>query len=117
MTAGRILVVSHGAEISVELRRALEYQNHEVTVAGQGVEILVSIALGGYDLLILDAATDPANAFSLCRDIRAKSDLGIIFLSGDDCGQIRIDALNAGADDFLPPGFVVDELLARVRAL
>lgn len=53
----------------------------------------------------------------LCRRIRLKSDLGIIVLAGHDTTQGRIDAWNAGADDFLSSPFVYRELLARVRAL
>ena len=114
MRTGRVLVASNSGEVRRKLRSALEIEGHEVAEAEE--EVLTSIASSGHDLLLLQAGSE-SNSFSLCRAVRAISDLGIIFLSSEDNGQIRIDALNAGADDFLPPGFAVPELLARVRAI
>jgi two-component system KDP operon response regulator KdpE len=117
MKTGRILVASLGAEEQRELRTMLEYEGHQVTDADAAADVLRCIASGGYDLLILETGPAPAAAFSLCSAVRSKSNLGIIVLSSEDSGQTRIDALNTGADDFLPPGFVRAELLARVRAI
>ena len=100
-----------------ELRTVLEFEGHQVTEADAPPAILRGAPAGQYDVLILDEALEAGGAFALCRAVRSKSDLGIIMLSCDDSGQVRIDALNAGADDFLPPGFVLAELLARVRAI
>ena len=117
MNTGRILVASSGAEAQRELRSVLEFEGHQVAAAASTAEILHCMESGRYDLLILAADLEPSDSLSLCSAARSQSDLGIIFLSSADSGQVRIDALNAGADDFLPPGFVLAEMLARVRAI
>jgi two-component system KDP operon response regulator KdpE len=121
MNKGRILVASSGVEMRRELRTGLEFEGHlvaEVETARQTIEATSS---GLHDVLLLDSALDEAGAgagpYELCRAIRPKSDLGIILLSRDPGGQGRIDALNAGADDYVPDRFVFAELLARVRAI
>jgi two-component system KDP operon response regulator KdpE len=68
-------------------------------------------------VLILDSAIPGDGAAETCRAIRRKSELGIIVLSRDDERQYRIDALNAGADDYIPARFAMAELQARVRAV
>ena len=117
MKTGRILVASNSPENCRELRASLEFEGHQVAQIVEEDAALRTMGFGRHDLLILEAGLQTVDAFSLCRTVRAKSDLGIIFLSKEDSSQARIDALNAGADDFLPPGFAVSELLARVRAI
>jgi two-component system KDP operon response regulator KdpE len=117
MNTGRVLLGACDAGKRKELRTVLEFEGHQVTEADAPPAILRGAPAGQYDVLILDEALEAGGAFALCRAVRSKSDLGIIMLSRDDSGQVRIDALNAGADDFLPPGFVLAELLARVRAI
>lgn len=70
-----------------------------------------------HDVLILDSRIEKTCEYELCRAIRPKSDLGIILLIRNDDRQTRIDALEAGADDYLVTPFLHEELLARVRAL
>src|SRR3984885_908846 len=117
MKTGRVLVASSGVETRTQLRAALEFEGHlvaEVETAAQAIEETSS---GLHDVLLLDSVLDGVGPYELCRAIRPKSDLGIILLSRDDSGQGRIDALNAGADDYVPDRFAVTELLARVRAI
>jgi two-component system KDP operon response regulator KdpE len=117
MKTGRILVAIPGAEIRRELRIALEFEGYVVVEAQTAGDTVEEASSGANDVLILDAALDPLGPYELCRAIRPKSNLGIILLTGDDSGQGRIDALNAGADDYVPDRFVLAELLARVRAI
>jgi len=117
MNTGRVLLGACDAGKRKELRTVLEFEGHQVTETDAPPAILRGAPAGRYDVLILDQGLEPGGAFALCRAVRSKSDLGIIMLSCADSGQVRIDALNAGADDFLPPGFVLAELLARVRAI
>jgi two-component system KDP operon response regulator KdpE len=117
MKTGRVLVASSGIEMRTELRTALELEGHLVAEVETAAQAIDETSSGLHDVLILDAALDPQSPYELCRAIRPKSDLGIILLSRDDSGQGRIDALNAGADDYVPDQFVVAELLARVRAI
>jgi two-component system KDP operon response regulator KdpE len=117
MKTGRILVASSGVDLRGELRTALEFEGHSVSEAETASQTFEETSSGLYDVLILDSALDGVGPYELCRAIRPKSDLGIILLSRDDSGQGRIDALNAGADDYVPDQFVLAELLARVRAI
>ena len=70
-----------------------------------------------HDLLIVDSGIESVSGYELCRAIRPVSDLGIILLIPDNDRQTRIDALEAGADDYIVAPFLPEELLARVRAL
>jgi two-component system KDP operon response regulator KdpE len=117
MKTGRILVASSGAEIRMELRLVLEREGHLVLDADSPHQTLEEACSGRHDVLVLDTALDGVHQYELCRAIRPKSDLGIILLSRDNSGQSRIDALNSGADDFVPDQFIFPELLARVRAI
>jgi two-component system, OmpR family, KDP operon response regulator KdpE len=117
MKTGRILVASSGAEMRSKLRAALELEGHLVVEAETASQTIEQTGSGLHDVLILDSALEQVGRYDLCRAIRPKSDLGIILLIRDDSGQGRIDALNAGADDYVPDRFVLPELLARVRAI
>src|SRR5580704_13613162 len=117
MKMGGVLVASGGIEMRRELRAAFEFEGHVVVEAETASQTIEGISSGLHDVLILDSALDGAAPYELCRAIRPKSNLGIILLSQDDSGQGRIDALNAGADDYVADGFVLAELLARVRAI
>lgn len=117
MNTGRILVASGKADQRGELRMALEMEGHQVAETGSVDETTLGTCSGLHDVLIADSGMDGIGLCELCRTIRPKSDLGIIVLAEDDTRQGRIDALNAGADDFIPVPFVVAELLARVRAI
>lgn len=117
MKTGRILVASGGVEMRRELRTALEFEGHLVAEAETASQTIEETSSGLHDVLLLDSALDGAGPYELCRAIRPKSDLGIILLSQDQSGQGHIDALNAGADDYVPDCFVFAELLARVRAI
>jgi two-component system KDP operon response regulator KdpE len=114
MNTGRIVVASSRADKRSELRTALGIEGHRVAETASLEETTRRISSGSYDLLIADSRMD---GVTLCRAIRPKSDLGIIVLAGEDTGQGRIDALNAGADDYIPVPFAWAEFLARVRAI
>lgn len=117
MQTGRILVASNGEQARKELRAALELEGHEVVEAETAEQTIKRSMQGRLDAVILDAALDQAEPYGVCRAVRRSSEVGIILICSDDSGQSRIDALNSGADDLLPGGFVWAELLARVRAL
>ena len=114
---GRIIVASSSAQWRKELRLALEFEGHQVAEAETADQTLGGTCSGLHDVLILNSGLDGIEPYELCRSIRLKSDLGIIVLAGHDTKQGRIDALNAGADDYVPSPFVLRELLARVRAV
>src|ERR1700689_1460273 len=117
MKTGRVLVASSGVETRTQLRAALEFEGHLVAEGETAAQAIEETSSGLHDVLLLDSVLDGVGPYELCRAIRPKSDLGIILLSRDHSGQGRIDALNAGADDYVPDRFVFAELLARVRAI
>jgi DNA-binding response OmpR family regulator len=115
--AGRMIVASRSARERKELRMALEFDGHQVAEAETVDQTLQEICSGLHHVLILDSGLEGIEPYEFCRRIRLKADLGIIVLAGDDTKQRRIDALNAGADDYLPSPFVLREMVARVRAV
>jgi two-component system, OmpR family, KDP operon response regulator KdpE len=114
---GRIVVAGSAPWQRAQLRMALEFEGHRVLEAETADQILQESSSGLNHVLILSPGFDGMDQYELCRAIRRNSDLGIIVVPGDDSRQGRIDALNAGADDYLSSPFVLQELLARVRAV
>jgi two-component system KDP operon response regulator KdpE len=116
--AGRILVAGSGARQRRDVRIALEFEGHEVAETETADRTLEETYSGLYQVLIVNSGCQGVEPHELCRAIRMKSDLGIIVLGGHgDTRQGRIDALNAGADDYVSAPFGLPELLARVRAV
>jgi two-component system KDP operon response regulator KdpE len=113
---GRILIASIASEKRLELRSALEFDGHEVMEADTADRTIQQACSEMHDVLIADSFMDGIAAYGLCRAIRPKSNLGIIVLGGQSATS-AIDALNAGADDFVSTPFVMAELLSRVRAI
>jgi two-component system, OmpR family, KDP operon response regulator KdpE len=113
---GRIIVASGAEKKRRDFRIALEYEGHAVTEAADAPQAIEEIHSGSHDVLILDWNID-GDLYTVCRAIRPRSALGIIALVREGAEHCRIDALNAGADDYLPERFVFAELLARVRAI
>jgi two-component system KDP operon response regulator KdpE len=115
--AGRIIVAGSGAEERTELRIVLELEGHQVAEAETASRTLQESCGGRHHLLILASGFEGIEPHALCRRIRLKAALGIIIVAGNDTTQARIDAWNAGADDYLSSPFVYRELLALVRAV
>ena len=118
MRVGRVILAGKRSPQCADLRVALEFEGHQVVEADTADRTLEETRSGLYRVLIVSSGCDGIEPHELCRTIRMKSDLGIIVLGDhDDTSQGRIDALNAGADDYVPSPFVLRELLARVRAV
>jgi two-component system KDP operon response regulator KdpE len=117
MIKSRIIVAGSPNPRLTQLKAMLESDGHRVAATGNPRQTIHETTGGMHDVLILDSGMEGMCEYDLCRTIRPKSDLGIILLIRDNDGQSRIDALDAGADDYLATPFVPAELLARVRAL
>ncbi len=111
-----ILAVDDEPQITRVLRTALTAHGYDVRVAHDGESALEMMKDWRADLVISDLAMPNVDGVELCRRIRQTSEIPIIVLSVRDQEKIKIEALDAGADDYVTKPFSVDELMARVRA-
>jgi len=116
MTTARIMVVDDDPQIRRVLRTALVAQGYEVIDARNGDEALEKIRDEKVDLVILDMNMPGMGGLETCRTIRSTSDIPIIMLTVRDAESDKIEALDAGADDYVTKPFSSPELLARIRA-
>lgn len=113
---GSILVVDDEPQISRVLKTTLTSQGYTVRTASDGDEAVQVMKEWAPDLVITDLRMPNFGGLDLCRHIRTKSRIPIIVLSVKGEERIKVDALDAGADDYVTKPFSVNELLARVRA-
>jgi two-component system, OmpR family, KDP operon response regulator KdpE len=111
-----ILAVDDEPQITRVLRTALTAHGYDVRVAHDGESALEMMKDWRADLVVTDLAMPNVDGVELCRRIRQKSEIPIIVLSVRDQEKTKIEALDAGADDYVTKPFSVDELMARVRA-
>jgi two-component system KDP operon response regulator KdpE len=112
----KILLVDDEAQITRVLRTALSTQGHTLRVAANGVEGMELVHSWKPDLVITDLAMPQMDGVELCREIRAVSQVPIIVLSVRNQDHMKVEALDAGADDYVTKPFSIQELQARVRA-
>jgi two-component system response regulator MprA len=116
--AVRILVVDDDRAVRESLRRSLTFNGYSVSLAEDGVEALKSISEERPDAVILDVMMPRLDGLEVCRQLRSTGDdLPILVLTARDSVSERVAGLDAGADDYLPKPFALEELLARMRAL
>lgn len=114
----RILVVDDDRAVRESLRRSLAFNGYTVDLAEDGVEALEAIASERPDALVLDVMMPRLDGLEVCRQLRSTGDdLPILVLTARDSVSERVSGLDAGADDYLPKPFALEELLARLRAL
>ena len=111
-----ILVVDDEPQIARVLKTALSSQGYGVRTAGDGEEAMFEMRSWSPDLLITDLRMPKMDGLELCRRVRMQSRIPIIVLSVKGEETIKVEALDAGADDYITKPFSVNELLARVRA-
>src|SRR5215510_801834 len=116
MTSARILIVDDDPQIRRVLRTALVAQGYETIDARNGEEALEKLRDEKVDLLILDMNMPGMSGLETCRIIRSSSDVAIIMLTVRDAESDKVEALDAGADDYMTKPFGSPELLARIRA-
>ena len=112
----RILVVDDESQITRVLRTSLSSQGYDIRVANDGETALEIMKDWTPELAITDLSMPNMDGLELCRRIRAASQIPIIVLSVRGEERTKIQALDAGADDYVTKPFGIDELLARVRA-
>jgi two-component system KDP operon response regulator KdpE len=112
----RALVVDDEAAILRFLKPALEANGYEITSAGTAAEALKRIADDRPDVVILDLGLPDGDGKDVIRKVRQWSDVPIVVLSARDRDSEKIEALDAGADDYVNKPFSIGELMARLRA-
>jgi two-component system OmpR family response regulator len=112
-----ILIVDDDAEIRSLLRDYLERNGMRAEAVADGNGMRTALQRGRFDLVILDLMLPGEDGLTLCRDLRARSNLPVIMLTARGEETDRIVGLEMGADDYLPKPFNPRELLARIKAV
>jgi two-component system, OmpR family, KDP operon response regulator KdpE len=116
MSAGRILVVDDDPQIRRAMRATLTSRDYQVSDARTGEEGLEMLRAATYDLVLLDINMPGMGGVETCRLIRSSSEIAIIMLTVSNAEKDKVEALDAGADDYITKPFSMPELLARIRA-
>ncbi len=114
--AKKILVVDDEPQILRVLRMSLKAHRFDVRTAADGESAVDLFNDWSPDLIITDLSMPLMSGLELCREIRKTSQTPIIVLSVKGEERTKVEALDAGADDYITKPFGIDELLARVRA-
>jgi two-component system OmpR family response regulator len=115
--APHILIVDDHREIRDLVSRALTKEGFRVSTAADGKAMRKVLADGRIDLILLDLMLPGEDGLSLCRALRAESDIPIIMLTAKGDEVDRVIGLEMGADDYLPKPFGSRELIARIKAV
>ena len=113
-----VLIAEDDRAVRTALTRALELEGYRVTTAPDGAAALEMLERERPDVVVLDVMMPNIDGLNVCRRMRARGDLTpVLLLTARVEVSDRVSGLDAGADDYLPKPFAVDELLARLRAL
>lgn len=112
------MVVDDEQAVRDSLRRSLGFNGYEVSQASDGAEALELIRAERPELVILDVMMPKIDGLEVCRQLRSTGyERPVLMLTARDGVSDRVAGLDAGADDYLPKPFALEELLARVRSL
>ncbi|HZO72755.1 MAG TPA: response regulator transcription factor [Ktedonobacteraceae bacterium] len=114
-SGARILIVDDEVEIVRALQRSLVAHGYEVFTAHSGEEALEAWRASRPDVMLLDLGLPGMSGLDVCQQVRAQSALPIIVLSVKGAERDKVQALDLGADDYVPKPFGIDEVLARIR--
>ena len=118
MTTQTVLLAEDDPAVRKAVQRVLELESYLVTVVNDGQAALEALTRGHFDLAVLDVMMPFADGLTVCREARHRGiNTPILLLTARVEVGDRVAGLDAGADDYLTKPFVVDELLARCRAL
>jgi len=116
LSQGRILIVDDEPQIRRIMRTTLTGAGYEIDDARTGEEALEKVRQFRPDLVLLDINMPGMGGLAACRAIRADPNVGIVILTVRNSEADKVEALDAGADDFITKPFSTPELLARIRA-
>ena len=113
----KILIADDDPQILRALRITLSARGYEVDTAADGREALKLATDGHPDIIVLDLGMPGLTGIEVIEAVRAWSTVPILVVSGRSDSLDKVEALDAGADDYVTKPFAADELLARIRAL
>jgi DNA-binding response OmpR family regulator len=114
----KILVVEDDRTVGQYVKRGLEEQRYQAELVDDGMEGLRLASGGRYDLIVLDLRLPNMNGFEMLRTLRDRGNTTpVLVLTAQDSVDFKVQALRAGADDYVTKPFAFEELLARVEAL
>jgi len=116
-TQDHVLVVDDDQEIRTLLREYLQKNGYRVTAVADGRGMWAALQQAQPDIIVLDLMLPGDDGLTLCRDLRARSELPVIMLTARGEETDRIIGLEMGADDYLPKPFNPRELLARIKSI
>ncbi len=116
MSAAKVLVIDDDPQIRRVMRSTLTAHGYQVNDARSGEEGLEELRKSSYDLVLLDMNMPGMGGMETCRMIRSSSEIAIIMLTVNNAERQKVEALDAGADDYVTKPFSTPELLARIRA-
>ncbi|GAB3844280.1 response regulator [Dactylosporangium cerinum] len=113
----RVLIVDDEPQILRALRINLQARHYDVVSAADGTQAIAAVETEHPDVVVLDLGLPDIDGVQVIRALRAWTPVPVIVLSGRRSSTDKIDALDAGADDYVTKPFNIDELLARLRAI
>lgn len=113
----KIFVLEDDEAIGIGLSYSLEVEGYSVTLAKSIAQAKEFINLSTYDLYILDLTLPDGNGYDVCKMIKAKGDLPVIFLTAYDDEVNVVTGFELGADDYISKPFRVRELMARIKSV
>ncbi len=114
----RVLVVDDDKAVRESLRRSLEFNGYDVSLAADGAQALATLGTTHPDVVVMDVMMPRLDGIETTRALRATgNDVPVLVLTARDAVGDRVEGLDAGADDYLTKPFALQELLARLRAL
>ena len=114
----RILLVEDDAQIGAAISSALQDAGMAADWVTDGTAALASIEAGAFELVLLDIGLPKQDGLSVLKQVRQRRNgVPVIVITARDAVEHRIAGLDLGADDYLVKPFLVDELMARIRAV
>jgi two-component system response regulator MprA len=113
----RILVVEDDDRIAAIVRDGLSRKGYRVELAADGPAALAAVGAQPFDLVVLDLLLPGMDGVEVCQRLRTRGGPPVIMLTARDAVAEKIAGLDSGADDYLTKPFVLEELVARVRAV
>ena len=112
----KVLIVEDEAKLARFVELELKHEGYDVVIAENGRAAIEKFYESSPDIMLLDLMLPELNGMEVCRRIRKESDIPIIMITAKGETMDKIAGLDSGADDYITKPFVIEELLARIRA-